>query len=34
MIMERILSKEEVAEYSQKMLSRTELGKKLLEKKQ
>lgn len=34
MIMERILSKEEVAEYSQKMLSRTELGRKLLEKKQ
>ena len=33
LIMERVLSKEEVGEYQKKMLSRAELGKKLLEKK-
>ncbi len=33
MIMERVLSKEEVAEYQKKMESRAELGKKLLGKK-
>lgn len=33
MIMERVLSKDEAEEYRQKMLSRAELGKKLLEKK-
>ncbi|MEM4633600.1 MAG: hypothetical protein QW275_00410 [Candidatus Anstonellaceae archaeon] len=31
MIMERVLSKEEAEEYKKKMLSRAELGKKLLE---
>ncbi|MFA5077549.1 MAG: hypothetical protein WC488_03935 [Candidatus Micrarchaeia archaeon] len=34
MIMERVLSKEEAEEYRQKMLSRTELGRKLLKKEQ
>jgi hypothetical protein len=34
MIMERVLSKEEVEEYKKKMGQRSELGKKLLEKKQ
>jgi len=34
MIMERVLSKEEVDEYKVKMQQRAELGKKLLEKKQ
>ena len=33
MIMERVLSMEEVEEYKKKMLLRAELGKKLLEKK-
>ena len=33
MIMERVLSKEEVEEYHKKMAARAEIGKKLLEKK-
>lgn len=33
LIMDRVLSKEEVAEYQKKMEARAELGKKLLEKK-